>query len=110
MTRRPLAVSIVCALGVIAALITVTLFAMDSLWVVPPTPGQRALAFTAVAITVSALYGMWRMRRWGVLVMALLFVARVAYGLMGHAPWNVPALAGPTVILLVGLVYLRKMS
>jgi hypothetical protein len=50
------------------------------------------------------------MRRWGVLVIASLFAARVAYGLLGYAPWNLPALAGPTAILLVGLAYLKRMS
>ena len=110
MPRRPLAVTIVCAFGAIAALITAVLFAVESWWAVPPTPGQRALAFTAVAATVSALYGMWRMRRWGVLVIALLLGARIAYGVAGHLAWNLPALAGPTLILLVGLAYLGKMS
>lgn len=110
MTRRPLAVSIVCALGALAAVITAVLFAVDSLWAVPPTPGQRALAFTALAVMAGALYGMWTMRRWGVLIIALVFGARLAYGVVGHVPWNLPALAGPTVLLLVGLVYWKKMS
>jgi hypothetical protein len=100
----------VCALGALAACITALLFAVDSLWAVPPTPGQRALAFTALAVTVTALFGMWRMRRWGVLVIALMLGARVAYGVVGHLAWNPTALAGPTVMLLVGLAYLRKMS
>jgi hypothetical protein len=110
MTRRPIAITIVCALGALAACITAVLFAVDSLWALPPTPGQRALAFTALAVMASALYGMWRMRRWGVLIIALMLGARLAYGVVGHVAWNLPALAGPTVFLLVGLVYLRKMS
>ena len=110
MPRRPLAVTIVCALGAIAALITAVLFAVPSLWAVPPTPGQRALAFAALAVTVGALLGMWRMRRWGVLVIALMLGARIAVGLAGLLPWNGTALAGPTLMLLVGLLYLRKMT
>ena len=109
MTRRPLLVSIVCALGALAAAVTAGLFAVDAWWAVPPTPGQRALAFAALAVTVTALVGMWTMRRWGVYVVALLFAARIAYGLTGHLAWNLSALAGPTVILLVGLAYLRRM-
>jgi hypothetical protein len=110
MTRRPFAVSIVCALGALAALITAVLFAVDSLWLVPPTASQRALAYAALTATVCGLAGMWRMRRWGVLVIAALFAARVGWGLLGHAPWNLPALAGPAVILLVGVAYVRTMS
>jgi hypothetical protein len=110
MPRRPLAVTIVCAFGAIAALVTAVLFAVDSLWAVPPTSGQRLLAFAALAGMVGALYGMWRMRRWGVLLIALMLGARIAYGLLGHLPWNLPALAGPTAVLLVGLAHLRKMT
>ncbi len=109
MVRRPLLVTAVCVLGAIAALVTAVLFALDALWVVPPTPAQRVLAFTALAITVTALYGMWRMRRWGVAIVAVLFAARIAYGLAGHLAWNLPALAGPTALLVVGLVYVRQM-
>ncbi len=110
MTRRPLPLSIVCVLGALAALITALLFSADVLWAVPPTGGQRALVYAALAVMVTALYGMWRMRRWGVAIIAVLFLARIAVGLMGHLAWNLPALAGPTAILLVGLAYLRRMS
>ena len=110
MTRRPLLVSVVCVLGAIAALVTAVLFALDAWWAVPPTGGQRALVYAVLALTVTALYGMWGMRRWGVLIVAALFAARIAYGLTGHLAWNLPALAGPTAILLVGLAYVRRMS
>ena len=110
MTRRPVAITIVCALGALAVCISAVLFAGDSWWAVPPTPGQRALAFTVLAVTATALFGMWRMRRWGVLVIALMLGARVAYGVVGHLAWNLPALAGPTAMLLVGLAYVRRMS
>lgn len=109
MIRRPWLVSVVCVLGAIAALVTAVLFAVDALWAVPPTSAQRVLAFTALAVTVTALYGLWTMRRWGVILVAVLFAARIAYGLAGHLAWNLPALAGPTALLVVGLVYLRQM-
>jgi hypothetical protein len=110
MSERPLAVTIVCVLGAVAALITVTLLSFNGLWAVPPTGGQRAVALGAAAMTVAVLYGLWRMRRWGVILMAALLLIRVAYGLAAHVPWNPPALAGPTLILLVGLLYLRRMT
>ena len=109
MNRRPLAVTAVCVLGFVAALVTAVLFAVDALWAVPPTAGQRAVVYAALAATVAALSGMWAMRRWSVFLVAALLAARVAYGLVGHVAWNLPALAGPVAILLVGLVYLPKM-
>jgi len=110
MTQRPLPVAIVCALGALFAVVTAVLFAVDALWAVPPTAGQRAMVYAALAGTVVALYGMWTMRRWGVALVVVLFAARIAYGLLGRAPWSLAALAGPTLILLVGLVYVRRMS
>jgi Na+/melibiose symporter-like transporter len=110
MIRPPLPVAIVCALGALAALVTAVLFAVDALWAVPPSGGQRALAYAALAVTATALVGLWRMRRWSVVLIAVLFAARIGYGLTGHLTWNLPALAGPTAILLVGLVYFRRMT
>ncbi|HXY18732.1 MAG TPA: hypothetical protein VEH83_01930 [Gemmatimonadales bacterium] len=106
---RPLPVTIVCLLGALAAIFTAVLFSVDALWAVPPAAGQRALAFAALAVTAAALYGMWTMRRWGVLVIALLFGARIGYGLAGHLPWNAPAFAGPALLLVVGLAYWKRM-
>jgi hypothetical protein len=110
MIRRPLPVSILCVLGAVATLVTGVLFAVDAPWAVPPSGGQRALVFAALAVTATALGGLWRMRRWSVVLMAVLFTARLAYGLTGHLAWNLPALAGPAAILLVGLIYFRRMT
>ncbi len=109
MSPRPLAITVVCGLGAIAAVVTAALFALNGVWAVPPTGGQRLLALALVALTAAALVGLWRMRRWGVLVLALLLAARILYGLAAQAPWNLPALAGPALMLAVGLVYLPRM-
>ena len=110
MTARPLAVTVLCVLGAIAAAMTVVLLSFNALWVVPPSAGQRAVGLAAVAAMAAALYGLWRMKRWSVLLVGTLLAGRVVYGLAAHLPWNLPALAGPIVILLVGLVYLRRMT
>jgi hypothetical protein len=110
MSARPVAVTLLCALGGILIALTVILLSVNALWVVPPSAGQRAAAFAAVAAMAAALYGMWRMRRWGVMLVGALLLVRVIYGLAAHLPWNLPALAGPVVLLLVGLLYLRRMA
>jgi hypothetical protein len=110
MNRRPLAVTILCAFGGILAAMTVILLSVNGLWVVPPSAGQRAVAFAAVAAMVAALYGMWRMKRWGVMLVGVLLLVRVIYGLAASLPWNLPVLALPIVLLLVGLAYLRRMT
>lgn len=108
-TPRPWPVTAVCLLGGLAALLTAVLFAVDALWAVVPNAGQRALVYLALAVTLTGLAGMWTMRRWGVLLIAVLFGARIAYGLTGGLAWNPAGLAGPTLILAVGLAYLRRM-
>jgi len=108
--NRPLAVTILCAAGAIAVALTVVLLAFTGLWVVPPSAGQRAAAFGAVAVMATALYGMWRMKRWGVMLVGAVLLVRVIYGLAAHLPWNLPVLAGPVVTLLVGFLYRRRMT
>jgi hypothetical protein len=109
MNRRPLAISAVCVLGGLAAVYTaVVLLGARSL--VEPTLGERALGLAAVAVAAISLYGMWQMRRWGVIVLAAALVARVAYALAASQPWRWAPLAGPAAVLLVGLVYFRKMT
>lgn len=110
MNKRPLVISAICVLGLLASLYAATLFLSTRLWTVPPTPGQRAAALAAVACTTVSLYGMWRMRRWGVYLLAVLLAARIAFGFAAHLPWNAAALAGPVGILLVGLLYLKRMT
>ena len=110
MTHRPLPVSAVCVVGAVAALITTILFSLNAPWAVQPTAGQRAVAFAAVAVTVAALYGMWRMRRWGVALLAAGLVVGLGYALLTHAPPRPSALTGPAIALAVGVLYWRRMS
>jgi len=108
--NRPLPVTILGVLGVLATVLTVVLLSFNALWVVPPSAGQRAVAFGAVAVMAAALYGMWRMKRWSVTLVGAVLVVRVIYGLAVHLPWSLPTLAGPIGIFLVGLLYLRRMT
>jgi hypothetical protein len=110
MTTRPLAVTAVCLLGAVAVAVTAVLLLANPLWLVPPTAAQRLGGLAAAAATGAALYGMWRMRRWGVWLLGALFLVRLAVGVAGRMPWSLPALAAPVVLLLVGLAYVRKMA
>jgi hypothetical protein len=110
MHERPFAISAVCVLGTLAACYTAVLLLNTRMWAVPPTTGERAVALGVVAVAVAALYGMWRMRRWGVLLLATAIVARIAYTLVAHQRLHVVALVGPGVVLVVGLVYVRRMT
>jgi hypothetical protein len=110
MSPRPLAVTVLCVLGALLAVIAALILSVNALWVVPPSAGQRALALGAVAVTATALYGMWRMKRWSVVLAAAMLLGGVVYGLAAQRSWSLPTLAGPAVLLLVGLIYRRQMT
>lgn len=107
---RPVAVTTVCALAALAAAATTALFLTSALWALPPTAAQRAIGLAAVAATVAALVGLWGMRRWGVVLIAGLLGARVAYSLARPGTWNPAGLVGPVLLLLVGALYWKRMT
>jgi hypothetical protein len=110
MSTRPIAVTAACLLAAVAALATTVLLSVPSVWAVPPTAIQRAVGLAAIAATVGALVGLWRMRRWSVVLIAILLGARVGFSLLGRAPWNPAGLAGPVLLLLIGALYWRRMT
>ena len=107
---RPFAISAVCVLGALAACYTAVLVLNTGMWAVPPTTSERVIALGAVAIAVAVLYGMWRMRRWGVLLLAAAIAVRIVYTFAVHQHLNVMALVGPAVVLIIGLLYVRRMT
>jgi len=110
MSQRPLAISAVCVLGALASLYASVLLLSTWMWAVQPTLGERATGLAAVAVAVAALYGMWRMRRWGVFLLGAAVVARITFALAQGQPWTWATLAGPAAVLLVGLTYFRRMT
>ncbi len=66
-------------------------------------------ALAGLIVSAVCLYGLWRMRRWAVLVFALALSARILYGMLGGPPLGVARLVGPAIILGVGLVYWKRM-
>ena len=110
MSQRPLPITAVGVLGGLAALIAVMLLTSRAPWAVQPTTLQRAVGLAAVAATVTGLVGIWRMRRWGVVVIAVLFAARIILGIVRPGGWNVTAMAGPALLLLLGAWYWNRMT
>ncbi len=107
---RPRLVSAVCVVGALASLYALALLLGTRMWAVPPTLGQRAAGLAAVSVALASLYGMWRMRRWGVLLLGAGLAARIVYGLVGGLPWSWAALVGPALVLAIGLAHFRRMT
>jgi hypothetical protein len=110
MPRRPYLLSAVCILGSLASLYALLLLLSPGLWAVRPSSGQRAAGAVALAVALASLYGLWRMRRWGVMVLGAALAVRIVYGVAAGLPWSWAGLAGPVGVLAVGLAYVRRMS
>jgi len=110
MNARPWPITTVCLLGAAAALVAVALLLTQAPWAVQPTTAQRAVGLAAVAATASGLFGLWRMRRWGVVLFAILFGGRVVYDLIRPGSWNPVAMAGPALLLVLGALYWKRMT
>ncbi len=107
--KRPLLLTILCVLGVLGCLYAAILILAGN-WLVPPTAAERAAALIAVAVALISLIGLWRMRRWGLILLAVALVGRTAFAMASRQPWLTPAIIGPVAILLVGLLYVRRMA
>jgi len=110
MNARPWPITAVCLLGAAAALVAVALLLTQAPWAVQPTTAQRAVGLAAVAATASGLYGLWRMRRWSVVLFAILFAGRVAYELVRPGNWSPVAMAGPVLLLALGALYWKRLT
>jgi len=110
MPHRPLAISTVCVLGALAAGYTSVLLLSTGMWAVPPTAGERVVGLTAAAVAVVSLLGMWRMRRWGVLLLGTAVAARIVYAVAAHQSVSLTTLVGPFAVMVVGLLYVKQMT
>ncbi|HVM43150.1 MAG TPA: hypothetical protein VMT77_06570 [Gemmatimonadales bacterium] len=110
MSARPWPITAVGILGGAAALVTIVLFTTSAPWAVQPTVPQRVVGLAAVAVVLTALAGMWRMRRWSVVLVAILLALRLGYGIVRPGDWSVTALALPVLLLVLGAVYWRRMA
>ena len=110
MSARPWPITAVGILGGAAALVTIVLFTTSAPWAVQPTVPQRVVGLAAVAVVLTALVGMWRMRRWSVVLVAILFAGRVAYELVRPGNWSPVAMAGPVLLLALGALYWKRLT
>lgn len=107
--RQPWLITILCIigwLGVLAATVRIVI-QWDTLRTLPTI--HVVGAPVALAVTAVALLGYWRMRRWGLWLILTGLVARAATGLTGALPIRPADLAWPGLILIVGLIYYRRL-
>jgi len=66
-------------------------------------------ALAALVVTAAALYGYWRMRRWGLWLIAFGTAIRLTATLVGALPLGRWDLVWPSLLVVVGLGYLRRL-
>lgn len=71
--------------------------------------GYVAGAPAALVVTAAALYGYWRLRRWGLWLIAFGTAARLTATLVGAIPLGRWDLVWPSLLVVVGLGYLRRL-
>ncbi len=108
--RRPVAITLVCLLGGVAVLVASAQVVTRWRLMSQESLAGSIAALAGLIISAACLFGLWRMKRWAVLVFALALGARILYGLFGGPPLSVARLVGPALILGVGLVYWKRMG
>ena len=104
---RPVAITVICIVGIIGALFTIPLVFSDiarqiGAWYPP------YLAFSAV-IGGICMVGFWKMRRWAVFIYtAFCAINQMVLLLTGH--WNVFAILLPGIVIAIGFSYLSRMT
>jgi len=103
---RPVAITIICVLGIIGAVFTIPMVFTNmarqvGAWYPP------YLAFSAVVGAI-CMFGFWKMRRWAVFTYtAFCVINEVVLILMGY--WNVLAILLPGIVIAIGFTYLSRM-
>lgn len=105
--KRPIAITIICVLGLLGAVISVPLIFSSvargiGAWYPP------SLALCSV-IGLACMVGLWMMRKWAV----FLYTGMVAVNqvvLLAMGVWNPLALALPLIVVAVAFMNLSKMS
>lgn len=72
-------------------------------------PSIIPMTATLVVVSLIALVGYWRMRRWGVYLWTAVVLASMAYGAKHSVPVGINFL-GPIFITFVGFYYLARMT
>jgi len=103
---RPTAITVICILGFIGALMTIPLIFTD----LARSIGAWYPGYLGVSVIVGlvCMLGFWQMRKWAVFAYtALVAVNQVILFMTGL--WNIFGLVIPLVVIAIGFAYLSKM-
>lgn len=114
---RPLAVTLICLWWFVAVPIGALLAIAEiaRVWSAPGASEALRMSYTGLALYtivlgfgVVSMFGVWRMRKWGVIALAVLFVLGQLIGLIGGG-WSLGGLVAWLIALIVGAIYYTRM-
>jgi hypothetical protein len=104
--KRPVAITIICIIGFIGAVLTVPLiFSQTASGIGPWYPPLLAVS---AAIGLACMIGLWMMRKWAVYTYTA-FAAINQVIMLATGIWNPIALIIPAIIIVIMFVYLSRM-
>jgi hypothetical protein len=109
--QRPVAITVICILGFLGALLTIPLFMMAASLSMGLGVGSWYLLYLAFATVVglACMVGLWRMKKWAAYTYAG-FVAINQVVLIAGGLWTIFSLLIPAVVVIIALKYSPRMS
>lgn len=108
--RRPWPLTVLCLLGWSLVAVAVVRLAVRWRAFADVGTGVAVGGGVALAVTVIALVGYWRLKRWGLWLVLLGTGLRLAGGAWGAPPLRTTDLLWPAILLLVGFAYYRRLG
>ena len=107
--RRPIAITIICVIGLIGALITLPLLFSDAVARVARSAPWYPVLLAASAVTgLACMIGLWQMRRWAVYVYTAMFAVTQIVFVVSRL-WTPTSLIAPAIVIVIMFIYLPKM-
>jgi len=105
---KPPFIDVVCILGVLETLPTLAAWTTELAYMV----GQWYLNFLLISSLLIwlSLAGVWKMKKWGVLVYTLVIVVTEIVLFKYNVRWNYSSLIAPVVVTLTVWFYFKRMT
>ena len=104
--NRPVAITIICILGLIgvAAVVVSSISLKEHSLTISLIP-----LLTGGAIGLACMIGLWKMKKWAIILYSVMFVVNIVIGIAYHS-LDLKNLIFPTIVTIVGWVYYGQMD
>lgn len=106
---RPVSLTIVCVVG--WALLLAAMARIGTSWdsLLHLSAGRAFAGIAATLALAIALLGYWRLRRWGLWLVALTILARFGISALSRLPLQPADIALPVFLVIIGALYWKRL-